>query len=300
MRKLNTLSFYAASTPLAMLVLLSGCVVAPLQTPSPRPAPPVVYTTPAPNPAYEQVRSCRADTQRAHAEVLDYYERARQAGRIDPAEAQRFAGMDAQLRNLRAQLARDGMTLSECQYVGGEINRMRDEVARMSRYDPAAVRCTAENRQAHHDTLVLYENARQAGRISPAEAQRFNAIQQRLRLLSGDVARDGLSLQDCQRIGASLAREREEVLRMSRTESPIRRCMADNQRAHDAVYTTYNDAVRSGRINPRESQQFAAIDQRLRGLQNDIRREPVTMDDCLRLGSAIARERSVVDRMMVR
>ncbi len=285
-------------------LLLSGCEVVPYQAAPPRPAPPpVVYPAqpPAPNYAYEEIRRCRADNQRAHAEVLDSYQRARQAGRIDPAEAQRFNAMDAQLRNLRAQLGRDGMTLQECQYVGGEIARMRNEVARMSRYDPAAARCTAENRQAHHDTLVLYESARQSGRINPYEAQRFNAIQERLRLLSTDVARDGLSLQDCQRIGGAIAQEREEVLRMSRYDaSPVRRCMADNRLARDSVYTLYNDAARAGRIDAYEAQQFAAIDQRLRNFETEMRRDGVSMDECQRLGAAIARERGLVERMIRR
>ena len=306
MQRLRTISF--CSSLLLLLALLGGCEVVPYQPqplpqqPAPAPYPPVVYPTqpPAPNYAYEEMRRCRADNQRAHAEVLDNYERARQAGRIDPAEAQRFYAMDAQLRNMRGELGRDGITLRECQYLGGEIARMRNEVIRMSRFDPALARCSAENRQVHQETLNIYESARQNGRINPYEAQRFNSMEERLRLLSADVARTGNNLPDCQRISSALAQERDEVIRMSRHDSPIARCMADNRLAHDAVYTTYNDGVRAGRIDPRESQRFAEMDQRLRGMQAEIRRESVNMDDCLRVGAAISREHAVVDRMIRR
>jgi hypothetical protein len=291
---------------LALLsALLAGCEVVPYQqVPQPRPAPPpvVIYqpAPPVPNYAYEEIRRCRADNQRAHAEVLDAYERARQAGRIDPAEAQRFYAMDAQLRNWRAQLGRDGLTMQECQFLSGEIARTRDEVARMSRYDPALARCLADNRQMHQETLALYENARQAGRINPYEAQRFSVMEERLRLMSTDVSRGGLSLPDCQRIGGAIVQEREEVLRMSRYESPVPACMADNRRAHEAVYSIYNEALRTGRVAPYEAQRFADVDQRLRNMQAEMRREGMSLQDCQRIGYGIARERAMVDGMISR
>jgi hypothetical protein len=297
---------------LALLAaLLAGCEVVPYQQaplPQPRPVPPpapvVIYQPapppPVPNYAYEEIRRCRADNQRAHAELLDSYERARQAGRIDPAEAQRFYAMDAQLRSWRAQLGRDGMTLQECQFISGEIARTRGEVARMSRYDPVLARCIADNRQMHQDTLAIYENARLAGRIDPYEAQRFSVMEERLRLMSTDVSRGGLSLPDCQRIGGAIVQEREEVQRMARYESPIPACMADNRRAHEAVYSVYNDGLRTGHIAPYEAQRFSEVDQRLRNYLMDMRRDGVTLEECQRMGFAIARERNMVERMIRR
>ncbi len=288
---------------LALLtVILTGCEVVPYQpqpVPAPAPsAPPVAYPAPPPpNYVYEDIRRCRADNQRAHAEVLDSYERARQAGRINPSEAQQFSAMDARLRNVRGQLARDGLTLNECQYISGEIARMRDEVYRMARHDPALARCMADNRHAHQEVLGLYENARQSGRINPREAQRFNAIQGKLQNLRNELARDGLTLQDCQRMAGAIAYERDEVTRMSRYVSPLTQCVADNRRAHDDVYVVYNEALRVGRIDGREAQQFRAIDRRLRDFQTAIRRDGMTLNECQRVGYAIAQERAVVDRM---
>jgi hypothetical protein len=292
---------YVVDFLLLFAVGLAGCEVVPYQPqPAPAPAPPpVVYPTqpPPPNYVYEDIRRCRADNQRAHAEVLDQYDRARSAGRINPAEAQQFSAMDARLRNVRAQLARDGLTLNECQYISGEIARMRDEVYRMARSDPALGRCMADNRRAHQEVVVLYDNARQSGRINPREAQRFNAIQGRLQNMKNDLARDGISLQDCQRIAGAIAYERDEVTRMSRYVSPLTQCVADNRRAHDDIYVVYNEALRIGHIDGREAQQFAIIDRRLRDFQAAIRRDGMTLNECQRVGTAIAQERAVVDRM---
>lgn len=288
MQAINRSAIYLLA---ALVSFISGCVVAPT------PQEPAVIYAPPPNPAYEQIRQCRADNQRAHAEVLNAYERARSAGRINPAEAQQFNAMDARLRNLRAQLARDGLTMQECQYISGEIARTRDEVARMSRSDPAVARCMADTRWAHQDVMNMYENARRSGQINPGEAQRFNAMEARLRNLQNDLGRDGISLQDCQRIGGAVARERDEVLRMGRQEPVAARCMADNRRAHWAVYEVYNDAVRAGRIDSNEAQRFRDVDERLKKFQASIKRDGVSLDECQRLSRAIAQERAMVDSM---
>jgi hypothetical protein len=287
-----------------LLTIFAGCEVVPYQpqpAPAPAPYPSVVYPSqPAPPPpdyTHEEIRRCRAENQRAHAEVWDIYERARQAGRIDPAEAQRFSAMDARLRSLRAQLGRDGISLQECYYIGSQIARDREEVLRMARFDPALGRCLADNRRAHQDVYALYDNARRAGRIAPREAQRFNAMEARLQGLRNDLGRQGLTFRECQAIGSAIAREREEVIRMSQYDPGIGRCMADNRRAHDDVYRVYNDGLASGRINPREAQRFQAIEGRLRGYVAELRRDGISMNDCLRIGQAIAQERAIVDGM---
>jgi hypothetical protein len=314
MHRLQHTNRFSIALLALLAALLSACEVVPYQpqpAPVPAPYPPVVYSPPPqpavvyptqpppppPSAVYSSIQQCRADNRRAHVEVLDAYERARRAGRIDPAEAQRFAAMDTQLRNVAFQLERDGLNMAECQYISNELSRVRTEVYRMSRSDPALARCLDDNRQAHQDTLAIYENARQSGRIPPNEAQRFNAVEGWLQNYRRDLARDGLTMQDCQRLSGAIAQQREEVLRMSRHDSLVQRCMADNRRAHDTVYSIYNDALRAGRIDGYEAQQFAAIDQRLRRYQADIQRDGVRLEDCQRLGNAIARERAAVDGM---
>lgn len=278
----------------ALVLLLGGCETTPVQRQDP-----VYYPSqPAPDYAYQEINRCRANNRQAHAEVVDNYERARQAGRIDAAEAQRFNAMEARLRNLRADLARDGISLQDCQRIGAAIERERNEVARMSRSDPAVRQCMIDNRRAHQDVVTQFENARRAGRINPQEAQRFNAIEGRLNNMRANLASDGISMQDCQRISGAIARERDEVTRMSQYDPGVGRCVADNRRAHDEVHRVYNDGVRSGRISAGEAQRFQAVEGRLRTLQADMRRDGMTLAECQRMSAAIARERKIVDSMI--
>lgn len=218
---MHLLKRYALLWATGLVALISGCEVVPPQ-PSARPAPtyPAPYpgTTypnqPPPNYAYEEIRRCRGDNQRAHAEVVNLYENARRDGRINPAEAQQFNAMEARLRNLRMQLGRDGLTLQECQYISNTIAGDRNEVIRMSRYDPAVGRCVADNRRAHEDIYAVYNHALSAGRIRPDEAQRFQGMEKRLAAMQADMKRDGFTLTDCQTIRRNLARERAIVDRM--------------------------------------------------------------------------------------
>ena len=228
----------------AGIMNIAGCIVAPPQSePVPQPAPP------PPDYRYQQVQQCRVDNRRAHQDVVDLYERARAAGRINPAEAQQFYAMESRLRDLRGQLARDGLTLPECQYIGGEIGRMRTEVDRMSRYDPALAACLADNRRAHQEVYALYDDARCRGRVVPSEAQRFAAIDGRLTAMRRDLERPGMTLADCQRISGAIVREREEVIQMTRFDPSVRRCMGDNWRAREDIYRIYNNALAAGRID---------------------------------------------------
>lgn len=159
MRLKHSLTLCLASGAMA---LLSACVVVP-QT-----SEPVVVYAPPPHQAHEEIRRCRFDNQRAHAQVLESYERARSTGRIDPAEAQQFSAMDGRLRNMHAavydlynegvrtghiaareaqqfrqiderlksyqeSIRRDGVNQDECQRLSRAIALERAAVERMSR-----------------------------------------------------------------------------------------------------------------------------------------------------------------------
>jgi len=277
--------------------LLAGCVVEPQRRPPPMPTP-MPMAAPAPDYGFEDLRRCRAENQQAHGAVLEAYDAASRAGRIDPGEAQQFNAMQERLRSLRMELARDGLSLQDCQRIGGAIARERAEVARMTRSDPALLRCVVDTRRAHQEVLAMFEDARRSGRINPGEAQRFNAVEGRLQGLRAELGRDGLSMPDCQRIAGAVARERDEVARMAQFDSGVGRCMADNRRAHEELYRVYDSGVRAGRIEGREAQRFQAIDRRMNELQAASRRDGLSLGECQRIGAGIARERALIDEML--
>jgi hypothetical protein len=198
--------------------LLAGCVVVPNPRPGPPPPPPPQHLPPPPPPqpsVHDEIMRCRADNNRAHGEVQDMYDAARRSGRISPREADAFNAMEARLRNYRADLARDGISLQDCRRIGSAIASMRDDVARMAQSDPGLGRCMADARRAHGEVYELYDRARRTGRINPREEREFNAMEARLADLKSDLARDGISMRDCQRIHGAIARVREEVDRMA-------------------------------------------------------------------------------------
>lgn len=197
-----------------LATLLAGCVV----VPAPRPTPPPPHLPPPPPPqhsGHDEIRRCRAQNLEVHARVHDIYEDARRSGRIDPREADQFRAMEARLRDYRAELARDGMSLNDCRRIGSAIATMLDDVVRMARSDPGLGRCLADARRAHGEVHDIYDHARRAGRINPREAREFNAMEGRLADLKADLARDGISMRDCQRINGAIARVREEVEHMA-------------------------------------------------------------------------------------
>ena len=212
----------------AVMTMLSGCEAPPHQpypqsapapypqpTPYP-PAPAVVYPAPAPAYSYADIRRCRTDNQRVHAEVLQLFDQARAAGRISPNEAQRFGEMDGRVRSMAFQLERDGLTMNECVAIRNSLEQNRNEVIRMTRSDPGVGRCIADNRRAHDDIYAVYNRALAAGRIRPGEAQRFQAMEKRLAAFQADMKRNGYTLGECQAVSRSLARERAAVDQMIR------------------------------------------------------------------------------------
>jgi hypothetical protein len=267
--------------------LLAGCVVAPAQ----RQPPPPSY-------GFDEIRHCRAQNQQAQGAALDAYQAASRAGRIDPGEAQQFNAMQDRLRSLQMELARDGLSLQDCQRIGGAIAMERAEVERMTRSDPAVARCLADTRRAHQEVLAQYEEARRFGRINPGEAQRFDAIEGELQNQRAGLARNGLTLQECQRIGVAIGHERDEVVRMAHHDPGVAHCVADNRRARDDLYNVYDTAVRAGRIEAREAQKFQTIDMRMSDFQAEIRRDGLSLPECQRVGVGIARERALVDEMV--
>ena len=63
--------------------------------------------------------------------------------------------------------------------------------------------------------VQLYQKARAAGNITPAEAQAFAAMEGRLKTLSQNLNKGGLTLTECQQLAKAIATERATVQRMA-------------------------------------------------------------------------------------
>ena len=96
-------------------------------------APPVARTA---APIDPKVAECRGKNQAEHRSIVDMYQKAKAAGKIDPKEAQAFAAMEGNLNRHAAFLARDGFTMADCATMAGDLAREKAAVARMAGLPP--------------------------------------------------------------------------------------------------------------------------------------------------------------------
>ncbi len=92
-------------------------------------APPLARTA---APIDPKVAECRAKNQAEHKSIVDMYQKAKAAGKIDPKEAQAFAGMEGNLNRHAQFLARDGFSMADCATMATDLAREKAAVARMA------------------------------------------------------------------------------------------------------------------------------------------------------------------------
>jgi len=321
---------------LILALALSGCVVhtqpGSRQVPPPQREREVVGVVPGPQYEDPRLAQCRAANYRAHSEAMQIYHRAQAAGNISPVEAQHFAAAEQRLRQHASLLARDGMTLNECQAIGRDIANEHALVGRMAasrpgyspyRGDPALMQCRADAQRTHAETVQLYHRARASGAISPHEAQQFSAAEQRLTRHAQTLARDGLTLRDCEFLQREIAGERVQVERMAASRpargiapppdhrpmhkpgiaaqrpdnAQLALCSSANQKARAETLDLYARARAAGRVKQAEAQAFAKTEQRLDEQSRMLARDGLTLQECEALARSIADQRSLVERM---
>jgi len=160
--------------------------------------------------------------------------------------------------------------------------------------------CRTANLRAHSEVLQLFNRARAASRITPAEAQQFSAMEGRLRSMQANLNRGGLTLAECQAITRQIASERAAVQRMAATpavDPRVNQCRAANQSAHNQVLQIFNQARSRGNITPAEAQAFANMERTLSSMTQALNQGGLTLAECQRLTQQIASERAAVQRM---
>lgn len=161
------------------------------------------------------VAQCRQDARQQHADVVRMYQDADRAGRIDPNERRQFNEMVERLRRHDAALSRDGMTLGECRQLQTLIADDREVVRRMSMRDPRVAQCRRDNQRAHADVIRVFADAERTGRITQRERRRFDELQRRFRDYEAALKADGLSFDECQALGRTIAADAHEVRQMA-------------------------------------------------------------------------------------
>src|SRR3954470_19972935 len=78
------------------------------------------------------VGQCVQANQKEHAAIMQMHASATKARRLDPAEQQAFGKMEAGLRQHQAALAKDGLTLAECQQISKHLAAEKATLAKMA------------------------------------------------------------------------------------------------------------------------------------------------------------------------
>jgi len=269
--------------------LFASCVVVPHQPDS--------------RPPVDEVGQCLKENRKRHDDVQQMFRRAASGGRISDSEAARFQSLERRLDDIRYNLYRDGITLSDCQRLGREIAVERANVQRMTATpvrNPQIDYCRQDNRRDHEDVWQLFLRAKSAERISKGEARLFKDMEHRLSDIKRRLSLDGLSQSKCQAISREIARERESVQRMAATparDQQIDRCRQDNRRDHEDVWQLFLRAKVAGRISKDEARHFKDMEHRLSDIKRRLSFEGLSLSECQAINSEIARERDAVRRM---
>jgi fructose-specific component phosphotransferase system IIB-like protein len=194
---------------------------------NPAPTPPPANTPP--KVVDPKVAECRAANLKTDKEIDATYSKAKAEGKIVPAEAARFRAMEERIARHRAALARDGFTLADCQAMAKDYEVEKAAVMKMATsnptpppaaaapkpVDPKLAECRAANVKTDKEIDAMYNKAKAAGKITPAEAGRFKAMEEKIARHRLALARDGFTLADCESMAKDYAAEKAAVMKIA-------------------------------------------------------------------------------------
>ena len=79
-----------------------------------------------------KLHECRAHNQAEHKSLMEMHAKAVKDHMISKGEEAKFRQMEGRLHKHRAALAKDGLTLKECEVLGKEIAHEKAELTRMA------------------------------------------------------------------------------------------------------------------------------------------------------------------------
>ena len=83
--------------------------------------------------------------------------------------------------------------------------------------DPKVAECRKHNGQEHASIMQMHAKAVKDHMISKGEEHRFREMEGRLNRHRAELAKGGLTLQECETIGKELAKEKEVLAKMAAT-----------------------------------------------------------------------------------
>lgn len=165
-----------------------------------------------------KVGQCVQANQKEHASIMQMHAAATKARRLDAAEQAQFQKMETGLRAHQAALAKDGLTLAECEQISKHLSAEKATLAKMASTASSPVaQCVQHNNQEHAAIMQMHASATKARRLDAAEEATFKRMETGLRQHQAALAKGGLTLAECQQITKHLDGERAALAKMAST-----------------------------------------------------------------------------------
>ena len=282
--------------------------------------PPKNVITAAKAPAEDpKVAECRKQNSDLHRTIIDLFNKAQKAGKIDSKELEAFKASEASLKKLAEDLKKGGLTLAECQQYGAELAKEKAKVEAMAKAaegaavnDSKVAECRKKNSDAHKAVMDSFNTANKAGKIDPKEMEAFKASEASLKKHYEDLNKGGLTLAECDKLGAEIAKEKIKVEAMAKTsemakaatvakaavsDPKLTECVAKNVAEHKTILEIFVKAQKAGKIDSKELEAFTASEANLKKLAEDLKKGGLTLAECQQYGAALAKEKTKVEAM---
>ena len=266
-----------------------------------------------------KITACLAANFKLDKEIDDLFNKARASNRISDAEAIQYRQLEANIARLRGFLAKDGTTLAECEAITKQYEIEKIKVQKMATtvnsqpvqpnppgaaplrpVDPKVAECSAINHKLDGDIDKMYSDAKASGKITPAEAQKFQQMEARIMALRRRFSKDGLSLNECQFLTKEYNAEKVQVQLMiaglAPTHSPpvdpkMRACLVYNAKIDREIDGIYLQAKAAGKITPAEAAQYQQLERNIAMMRANMQKGGLTLAECQQMSKAYDAEK---------
>ena len=267
-----------------------------------------------------KVTECRKQNSDHHRAIIDLFNKAQKAGKIDSKELEAFKAAEANLQKLAEDLKKGGLTLAECKQYGLALDKEKANVEAMAKAaegaavnDSKVAECRKKNSDAHKAVMESFNAANKAGKIDPKEMEAFKAAEASLKKHSEDLNKGGLTHAECDKIGGEIAKEKAKVDAMAKasemtkavavakaaaSDPKLVECVAKNVAEHKTILEIFNKARKDGKfLDPKVTAAFTSSESALVKLATELKKDGLTLAECQQYASALAKERAQADKL---
>jgi hypothetical protein len=174
--------------------------------------------------------------------------------------------------------------------------------AKKKEIDPKLRECMTVNGKQHQALMNQHAAASKAGRIGPKEEAAFKGMEERMRKMRADLAKDGFTLEDCHKMGQQIAMEQRTLNNMAMTKgdekmSPVQQCMVHNRDMAKGISAAYQKAQAAKKIEPAEQKAFQEMGQRMGNMQKALAKDGMSLQECQQIAKQMAADRAAVEKM---